>query len=135
MPLNPPQVNPPLPTISGDAVLLARISALEARLAAIEQVIKIGPEGLTIRSSGNLTLSTFKDCVLAVDGRLAITSKRSLEIRIAGSSLLESQNTSINCGASAIEMADGGNVSIRGTKVSVVGSGDVVIKGQKILQN
>lgn len=135
MPDKPPQFNPSPSAINGDAILLARISALEARLAVLEQVIKVGPEGVTINSRGGLKISATKDCMVAVEGQLAIGSKRSLEIRTIGSSLLQSSGILLQCQSSTIDMGDGGNIKIHGTKVDVQGSSDVVLKGFKATQN
>jgi type VI secretion system secreted protein VgrG len=75
-------------------------------------------ESVTI--SGARTLSIGKDDSQSVGKTLSIT---------AGTEI------SITCGSASIDMKSNGDITINGKTITITGSGNVVIKGQKILQN
>jgi type VI secretion system secreted protein VgrG len=93
---------------------------------------------------GNLSEAVGKDFRLniGVDGRLALGRNFSLA---AGNGItVESQKAvtisavdelTLKCGQSSIVLKKNGDISITGKEISIKGSGDIILKGQKILQN
>ena len=97
-----------------------------------------------VNVGGNLSEAVGKDLKLniGVDGRLTIGRNFSLA---AGNGItVEAQKAvtisavdelTLKCGQAAIVLKKNGDISITGKEISIKGSGDIILKGQKILQN
>jgi type VI secretion system secreted protein VgrG len=93
---------------------------------------------------GNLSEAVGKDFRLniGVDGRLTIG--RNFSLAAGNGIIVEAQKAvtisaadelTLKCGQSSIVLKKNGDISITGKEISVKASGDLVLKGQKILQN
>jgi len=69
---------------------------------------------------------------------------RNLVLNVGNAITIEAQKTvtifaadelTLKCGQAAIVLKKNGDISITGTDISVKASGDLVLKGQKIVQN
>jgi type VI secretion system secreted protein VgrG len=97
-----------------------------------------------VQVSGTVSEAVGKDLRLTIgnDGRLTIGKNFTLS---AGNGItVEAQKTvsisavdelTLKCGQAAIILKKNGDISITGKEISIKGSGDVIIKGQKIIQN
>jgi type VI secretion system secreted protein VgrG len=93
---------------------------------------------------GTLSETIGRDLRLTVgnDGRLAFG--RNLVLNVGNSISIQAQKTvtisaadelTLKCGQAAIVLEKNGDISITGKEISVKASGDLVLKGQKIVQN
>jgi type VI secretion system secreted protein VgrG len=106
----------------------------------------------TITINGGRTETVAKDETIAINGgrtesvakdeSVSITGARTLSIgkddsQSIGKTLSITAGTeiSITCGSASIDMKSNGDITINGKTITITGSGNVVIKGQKILQN
>ena len=81
---------------------------------------------LTIGNDGRLTLG--RNLVLNVGNGITIEAQKTVTISAA-------DELTLKCGQAAIVLKKNGDISITGKEISVKASGDLVLKGQKILQN
>ncbi|HEY6365657.1 MAG TPA: type VI secretion system tip protein TssI/VgrG [Candidatus Binatia bacterium] len=81
---------------------------------------------LTIGHDGRLVFG--RNLVLNVGNSLSIEAQKTLTIAAA-------DELTLKCGQAAIVLKKNGDISITGKKISVKASGDLVLKGQQILQN
>ena len=97
-----------------------------------------------VEVGGTFSETIGKDLRLTVgnDGRLAFG--RNLVLSVGSGITIEAQKTvtisaadelTLKCGQAAIVLKKNGDISITGKEISVKASGDLVLKGQKILQN
>jgi hypothetical protein len=149
VPLQPPfqpNVPPSLPTpsLSDATQLQVRINALEARVQALEAIFTKNAAGLTINSNGNITLAASKDVFIVAERDLGCDIGGNASLAIAKcmtTDVGDDQTTHVgnhyhlDCGAAKIDILKVGTVDIIGGKISVKGTGEVTIKGSKVLQN
>jgi type VI secretion system secreted protein VgrG len=81
---------------------------------------------LTIANDGRLAFG--KDLVLTVGNGITIEAQKTVTISAA-------DELTLKCGQATIVLKKNGDISITGKEISVKASGDLVLKGQKILQN
>jgi type VI secretion system secreted protein VgrG len=81
---------------------------------------------LTIGSDGRLTIG--RNFSLAAGNGINIEAQRAVTVSAA-------DELTLKCGQAAIVLKKNGDISITGREISIKGSGDIILKGQKILQN
>jgi len=117
--------------------LAARVIALEQRLAALEAVVVqspgggvaiVAPAGIRIQAGTALSLAAGTDLTLACGRGLGVTTGHGVTITAGGL-------TTFMSGSATFTMRPSGDIDIAGNKISVRGTGPVVLKGSKILQN
>jgi hypothetical protein len=92
MAILPTQLTPLAPVIN-DPVSL-KMAALEARIAALEAVLKIAPSGdVTIKSMSNLSLEASSGAMLKCGSSLTIDSAANVNIKTWGSMSIQSSAT------------------------------------------
>jgi type VI secretion system secreted protein VgrG len=151
---------PPLPPapprnalgLTHDAGLAAKVVALEARIAALEQIICATSGGVSIVTPGNLAITCGGDLTVTAGKSLltrsglattldtgtgfAINARKDASLRVSAGLTIESATSMVlKTGPASVALNAGGDVLIQGTKITAKSSGDVVLKGSKILQN
>jgi type VI secretion system secreted protein VgrG len=132
MPTMPP---PRAPSPVVDPVT-TRVSNLERRLAALEAIISqsggnvtiAAPGGLRIQTGAALAISCGSDLSIACARGLAVSTGHNLSVTAGGLATFMS-------GAATFTMRSSGEVDVAGTKISVRGSGDLTLRGSRILHN
>jgi type VI secretion system secreted protein VgrG len=72
--------------------------------------------------------------IIGNDGRFAFG--RNWAVNAGGSVTIEAEDQlTVKCGQASIVLKKNGDISITGKEVSIKASGDIVLKGQKIIQN
>jgi type VI secretion system secreted protein VgrG len=132
-----PVLSPPkAPSTLADP-LAARVASLEQRLAALEAVITASPGGnVAIVAPGALRLQVGTALSISVGSDLSVTSARGVSVS-AGHNLTVTAGgaTTFMSGSATFTMRPTGEVEIAGSKIGIRGSGDVVLKGSRIIQN
>jgi len=82
----------------------------------------------TIEVAGNESASIGKDLSVGVSGNENRSIGKKLVIDVA-------DEITVQTGSASITMTKNGNISIKGKEITIKGSGDVIMKGQKIQQN
>jgi type VI secretion system secreted protein VgrG len=125
----------------------------EALTVGVARVETVGPGGETITVAGARTISVGQDQSIGVKGdqSIDVTGNETTTIHkdrstsvTGGNETLEVKNSiTISAGddivvknkKASITMAANGDITIEGKQITIKGSADVIIKGQKILQN
>lgn len=81
---------------------------------------------LTIGNDGRLTIG--KNFILSAGNGITVEAQKTVSISAV-------DELALKCGQAAIILKKNGDISITGKEISIKGSGDVIIKGQKIIQN
>jgi type VI secretion system secreted protein VgrG len=81
---------------------------------------------LTIGNDGRLTIG--KNFTLSAGNGITVEAQKTVSISAV-------DELTLKCGQAAIILKKNGDISINGKEISIKGSGDVIIKGQKIIQN
>jgi type VI secretion system secreted protein VgrG len=81
---------------------------------------------LTIGNDGRLTIG--KNFILSAGNGITVEAQKTVSISAV-------DELTLKCGQAAIILKKNGDISITGKEISIKGSGDVIIKGQKIIQN
>lgn len=132
--------------------LLRRIAALEAQVEALRQVIELGPAGVTLRSSGALTVVTGGTLTLKAGGMLDLQAQSTLTIRtmqglsLTGTAVTLSALTrfeakagktveitaddalAVKSGAAALTLKKDGNTLLDGRDITLKASGRIDAK-------
>jgi type VI secretion system secreted protein VgrG len=157
-----PPLFPPLGSLDASDLpkLVAKVAALEARLAALERMISTTGAGVTITSPNGITLSTPGTvsikaglaCSVSVATSLVATVGKSVQLHagdgvaaevgkkltvaVADEIGLTTGNASLVLKKSGDIAMDGNNITIEGSgRVNVKASSDLVLKGSKIREN
>jgi type VI secretion system secreted protein VgrG len=119
------------------------INGARTETVAKDETISInGGRTETVAKDENITINGGRTESVAKDESVSISGARTLSIskddsQSIGKTLTISAGDEItlSCGSATINMKKNGNITIDGAKITITGSGDVVIKGSKILQN
>ncbi len=84
----------------------------------------------------NFTLETGKTVVLTASKNMNLASGENLSVKTGKKALLEvADEISIKCGKASIKMKKNGDIDIRGRNISIKGTGNITIKGKKVIYN
>lgn len=132
--------------------LLRRIATLEAQVEALRQVIEVGPSGVTLRSSGALSLSAAGPFTLKSGGMLELQAQSTLTLRtmqglsLTGNAvtlsafsrfeasggktvdLVAGDGVSVKSGAAALTLKKDGNTMLDGRDITLKASGRIDAK-------
>jgi len=122
---------------TSNTLLLERVTALEARLAVLEGIITRPPGGgVAIVSQGSLRIQVGSNCVISVGTNMAISVGKDQTITVGGAHVIDAgESITLTTGSAKFSMKRSGDVDLTGVKVTVKASGDMVLKGSRILQN
>lgn len=89
-----------------------------------------------LKVTGNYTATVGGSASTSVSGNASHRATGSINITAARSIVLEAgDQLMLKVGSASMLMQKNGDITITGTAISIKGSGDVVIKGAKVLQN
>jgi type VI secretion system secreted protein VgrG len=97
----------------------------------------------TVNVGGAMTESVGKDSSLTIAGASSVTVAKQMRTEVAKEysvqakkiQLVADDEIILKCGDAEIVMKKNGDITIKGKAINVKGSGDVVLKGSKILSN
>ena len=136
MPISTDQIRNLTPDTS-NAHLLERMIALEGRLAVLEGIITMPPGGgVAIRSPGSLKIQVGGSCAISVGANMTISVGKDQTITVGGAHVIDAgESITLTTGSARFVMKRSGDVNLTGNKVTMKSSGEMVLKGAKILQN
>jgi type VI secretion system secreted protein VgrG len=84
----------------------------------------------------DLTLAIGNDASLQIGRSFSLTAGNGINVVAQGALTITSDDQiTFKCGQASVVLKKNGDISITGSEVSIKASGDIVLKGQKILQN
>ena len=85
--------------------------------------------------SGNKSAKVGKDLSESISGKHAETVTKEYSLTAKKVTITADDMITINTGSASIQMKKNGDITIEGKTINIKGSGNVIIKGQKILEN
>jgi len=107
--------------------MVTKIGGFRSIEVAKDDVLKVSGQSTT-SVGGNMRTTVGGDASHQVSGNMGVTVSRAIAIE-AGDQIL------FRVGSASMLMRKDGSITINGTVINIKGSGDIVIKGSKVLTN